>query len=113
MPRLSLIATAVTALLLGACPLAPVAHADVLLIERAEAARDMDLPNRGESMARVERRFGEPSVRFPPVGGDHPQRPPITRWDYPNFSVYFEHDHVVNSVLRRSFAEESGPKPVR
>jgi hypothetical protein len=24
---------------------------------------------------------------------------PITRWDYPQFSVYFEHDRVLHSVL--------------
>jgi hypothetical protein len=28
-----------------------------------------------------------------PVG-----QPPITRWDYREFSVYFEYDHVINSV---------------
>ena len=52
-------------------------------------------------------------MRHAPVGGGHPQQPPITRWDYPTFSVYFEHEHVVDAVLTRSFAEEAGPKPVR
>ncbi len=104
--------TPLVGLLFGVA-IAGAAHADVLLIERVEAARSMDLPQRGESMATVERRYGEPSLRHAAVGGDHPQRPPITRWDYPNFSVYFERDRVVNAVLRRSAAEEAGPKPVR
>ena len=28
--------------------------------------------------------------------------PPITRWDYPQFSVYFENDRVLHTVLARS-----------
>jgi hypothetical protein len=39
-------------------------------------------------------RFGLADEEHPPVG-----QPPITRWDYRTFSVYFEYDHVVNSVL--------------
>jgi hypothetical protein len=110
---LRLTAVSAMALALGALAIAPPATADVLLIQRVEAARGMDMPNRGERMAQVERRFGAPAQRHAPVGGGHPRRPPITRWDYPEFSVYFEHDHVVNSVLRRSYAQETAPKPVR
>jgi hypothetical protein len=25
--------------------------------------------------------------------------PPITRWDYPNFSVFFEGDRVIHAVV--------------
>ena len=110
MPRSPVFAA--IALAFGLATLPTIAQADVLLIERAQADQDMDLPRRGESRSQVEQRFGEPSMRHAPVGGGHPQRPPITRWDYPTFSVYFEHDHVVDSVLKRSFAEEAGPKPV-
>jgi hypothetical protein len=48
-------------------------------------------------MATVQSRFGEPSNRHATVG-----EPPITRWDYPQFSVYFEHDRVLHTVLARS-----------
>ena len=34
-----------------------------------------------------------PTTEHPSVGN-----PPITRWDYREFSVYFEHTHVINSV---------------
>ena len=44
-------------------------------------------------MAQVESRFGAPAERFAAVG-----QPPITRWVYPAFVVYFEFDHVVHTV---------------
>lgn len=53
----------------------------------------VQLPARGTSMAQVEARFGSPATRHAAVG-----TPPITRWDYPGFSVYFEHQHVVHAV---------------
>lgn len=69
------------------------AGADRLLIEKVEAARNADLPRHGSSMAQVEGRFGEPDNRMPAVG-----EPPITRWVYSDFTVYFEHQYVIDSV---------------
>jgi hypothetical protein len=57
------------------------------------------LPARGVSMAQVEARFGAPAERFAAVG-----EPPITRWVYPSFVVYFEHQHVVHTVAVRAAA---------
>lgn len=54
-------------------------------------------PARGSTMAVVEARFGAPSTRHAAVGD-----PPITRWDYPGFSVFFEHNLVLHSVIVRS-----------
>ena len=51
------------------------------------------LPQTGESRRSVLERFGLADQEHAPVG-----QPPITRWDYREFSVYFEYDHVVNSV---------------
>ncbi len=51
-------------------------------------------PHRGETMRQVEARFGAPERRYPTVG-----EPPITRWDYAHFSVYFEFTRVVHSVV--------------
>lgn len=51
------------------------------------------LPVRGESQRAVLERFGLADEEHPAVG-----QPPITRWDYREFSVYFEHNHVINSV---------------
>lgn len=53
----------------------------------------VELPVRGSSMKVVEARFGAPLQRHAAVG-----KPPITRWDYQGFSVYFEFDHVVHAV---------------
>ena len=53
-------------------------------------------PSRGLSMAQVESRFGEPSQRVAAVGA-----PPISRWVYPQFVVYFEGSYVIHAVARR------------
>jgi hypothetical protein len=53
-------------------------------------------PPRGTSMDAVEARFGAPTERYAPVG-----QPPITRWVYPSFVVFFEYSHVVHAVTRR------------
>jgi hypothetical protein len=52
------------------------------------------LPQLGESKRSVLERFGLADEEHPPVG-----QPPIIRWDYRSFSVYFEYEHVINSVL--------------
>jgi hypothetical protein len=85
---------AVVSLALGA-----IASADVLLLDGIELdAGSVDQrPKAGMSMSRVESTFGAPSQRHSAIG-----EPPITRWDYPGFSVYFEHDIVIHSVARHS-----------
>ena len=57
--------------------------------------RVASMPARGTSMTTVEARLGAPEKRFAAVGD-----PPITRWVYPLFTVYFEHDRVLHSVKR-------------
>jgi hypothetical protein len=47
-------------------------------------------------MNKVEQTFGVPEAKFPAVGD-----PPITRWNYPEFSVFFEFDKVIHSVVKR------------
>lgn len=76
------------------------ARADVLNIPSpAEAAATIDKPAKGSTMTAVERHYGAPLKKYPAVGGGHPQQPPITRWDYAGFTVFFEHDHVVDAVI--------------
>ena len=103
-------------LLVLACALAftsTLAHADTLLIERTRVAQNQDLPKRGSSMAQVQARYGAPQHKYPAVGGGGPRTPPITRWEYESFSVYFENNHVVNAVLAKASPLEIGPVPVR
>jgi hypothetical protein len=54
---------------------------------------DIARPARGASMAAVEAKFGAPQARHDAVGA-----PPITRWDYAAFSVFFEKDRVIDAV---------------
>ncbi|QEY62374.1 phosphodiesterase [Metapseudomonas lalkuanensis] len=53
----------------------------------------LSLPARGESQHAVLERFGLPDEEHPAVG-----KPPISRWDYREFSVYFESGRVIDSV---------------
>jgi hypothetical protein len=48
-------------------------------------------------MAQVEQRFGAPSSRLAAVG-----QPPITRWVYPSFVVFFEDNVVIHAVASTS-----------
>ena len=102
-------------MLLGFALLSPAAPAgaDTLLIQRVKAAGQENLPHRGASMASVEADFGAPTQKHAAIGGGSANTPPITRWDYPEFSVYFENSHVVNSVLAKASELEIGPAPAQ
>ena len=81
-----------------------------LLIERVQEEPG-NLPRRGMSMAQVEARFGAPSDRLDPRGGQKRQWPTINRWTYPAFTVYFERTRVIDVVMTKSDPNEIGPKP--
>ncbi len=83
---------------------------DTLLIERVQE-EPANLPNRGMSMAQVEARFGAPSDRLDPRGGQKHAWPTINRWTYPNFTVYFERTKVIDVVMSKADQSEIGPKP--
>lgn len=72
--------------------------ADTLVVDDQVQLRPsaLETPHRGSSMASVEAKFGTPVARHAAVGN-----PPITRWDYDGFSVYFEYQHVIHSVASR------------
>lgn len=105
-----LLLSSVAAALLSAC--LP-AHADTLLVERAQIGRSLSRPMHGMSMAKVAQRFGAPSQKLEPRGGQKRQWPVIERWYYPEYTVYFAHGHVVDIVLNHATPEELGPAPVR
>jgi len=54
----------------------------------------IQLPGRGMSMEMVQNRFGEATDKFSAVG-----EPPITKWVYVTFTVYFESEFVIHAVV--------------
>lgn len=73
------------------------AHAEILKVPGgvATVVTNADTPTRGMSKSQVQRRYGAPVNKQGAVG-----RPPISRWDYSDYSVYFEHHLVLHSVVR-------------
>jgi len=74
-------------------------QADVLKIEGGEAQviTNANVPTRGMTKSEVRKRYGEPSSKKAAVG-----QPPISRWDYPGYSVFFEHHIVLHTVVHKS-----------
>ena len=70
---------------------------DTLLIDELDSAQTSDTsrPTRGMTMDKVTSTWGEPVSRISPVGD-----PPIARWEYNDFVVYFEYQNVIHSVLK-------------
>jgi hypothetical protein len=92
---------------LGSAPLlatvlmaATAAHADTFDV-RSNAAHGhrSDVPQRGMTMAQVEQAYGAPVDKLPTAGGDAPRHPPINRWRYNGYTVYFERNRVIHSVV--------------
>jgi len=74
-----------------------VASAEVIHIpvgQQAPEKHDLPRPVRGMIEDRVLEHYGLPDSRSGPVGD-----PPISIWRYPNYTVYFESETVIHSVL--------------
>ena len=86
----NLLAAGVLAACLGAT-----SHAETIAVDNGIAVKETGIatPARGMTMSQVADKFGAPVTKVPAVG-----KPPITRWEYPGFVVYFEFDHVINAV---------------
>lgn len=72
----------------------------VVTTEASAPASTPVVPQKGMSKSAVSSQYGAPQAKRPPVGGASRQQPPITRWDYDGYSVFFEYDHVVDTVIR-------------
>ena len=73
-----------------------ITQADVLLIEEVRQSDRMSLPINGVSKDEVRARYGEPEQKHAAVGD-----PPITQWTYDSWSVYFEYELVLFTVLHK------------
>lgn len=81
--------------------LATFSQADVLSItdpayQVPNSAEGVVRPANMMSMSEVEQQFGKPVEVVSAVG-----EPPISRWIYKEFIVYFEYDRVIQSVVIR------------
>ena len=63
------------------------------------AAGDGARPARGMTADSVESTFGTPDSKVAPIGD-----PPISRWEYKDFVVFFEYDRVIHAVVKRKQA---------
>ena len=66
----------------------------VLLIDKIDRDSPIATPQHGAKMEQVMRDFGEPIEKRRAVGD-----PPIARWIYDDFIVFFEYDTVIRSVI--------------
>ena len=76
--------------------LGSLASAETVNISGATARSDDGRPSRGMTQASVESKYGSPGSVNAPVGD-----PPISRWEYADFVVFFEYDRVIHAVLKR------------
>ncbi len=58
-----------------------------------EVLKPANAPTRGTTKATVEKRFGKPIKKNPAIG-----MPPISSWEYPGYTVYFEGKYVLHTV---------------
>ena len=79
-----------------ACGAGPLAMAQNLDMSGTDAAAQDGRPESGMTEASVEATWGAPANKVAPVGD-----PPIARWEYAEFIVYFEHDRVIHAVRKR------------
>jgi hypothetical protein len=72
------------------------ASAETVKMDGISAGSNDGRPTRGMTQASVESRYGRPVSVEAPVGD-----PPITRWIYADFVVFFEYDRVIHAVVKR------------
>jgi hypothetical protein len=82
------------ALLAGAFATAGAQNLDM---QGSQPVAEGSRPMRGMTADNVEARFGAPEAKIAPVGD-----PPISRWEYKNFVVFFEYDRVIHAVAKRA-----------
>ena len=97
--RTLLVAAALLSGVAGMTSLCGAAKAETIAVDSGIAVKESDVatPTRGMTMDQVATKFGAPVTKIPAVG-----KPPISRWEYQGFVVYFEAEHVIHSVVANS-----------
>ena len=91
----------------GVAGLGDASRAETIATDTGDIAvkeADIATPSRGMTMDQVASKFGAPVTKVPAVGN-----PPISRWEYPGFVVYFEHEHVIHSVIATAGTPADAP----
>jgi len=65
-------------------------------MEPANSPDGLLRPTKGMTMDSVTAKFGAPDEEIDAVG-----EPPITRWKYDGYTVYFEHNRVIHSAVHK------------
>lgn len=65
-----------------------------IINQPANSAEGVLRPERGLTQQQVESSFGSPLEKIAPVG-----EPPISRWVYDKYTVYFEGNYVIHSAI--------------
>jgi len=95
----TLTASLIAALLLT---VSSASHAEILSIgKHVKIATKTEMPRRGLTKQRVLKKFGKAKKAIVSSGKVTKRNPRITRWNYDNFSVIFENNHVVHTVVHR------------
>jgi hypothetical protein len=89
-------ATILIALSLGLALNAHAQNLDTSVSSQSSTFDQAGKPTRGMTQAKVEADYGSPQNARPAVGD-----PPITRWEYADFVVFFEYDKVIHAVTKR------------
>ena len=87
---------------------APFSVAEQITLPIGEQTKkaDMELPKRSMDKESVRRDFGDPQEMVDAVGD-----PPISRWVYADYVVYFEGNWVLYSVVKHPSEEGSKESP--
>lgn len=72
-------------------------HAETIKIPLGQqtSGYEVERPTLGMHQSMVEKKFGQPLGWQEPKG-----TPPISRWEYKHFVVYFESNYVIHSVVK-------------
>jgi hypothetical protein len=101
--RVLLVAGVLAASVSGYCA------AETIAIDGGIAVKESPVPTptRGMTMEQVAGKFGNPTAKIPAVG-----KPPISRWEYSGFTVFFEYNHVIHAVVTEASAAAAAQAPV-
>jgi len=94
MPKLG--ATLLIALSLGFAVSGHAQNLDMSASDQSSTFDQAGKPTRGMTQESVEATYGGPTNARAAIG-----EPPITRWEYANFVVFFEFDKVIHAVSKR------------